>query len=69
LALLKACESFKEKTLFCYRISAAKNKKMLDLVSTVFPFLISVRELHNTMIDSGTLATCEFDTSLRQFYA
>jgi hypothetical protein len=69
LTLLKACESFKEKTLFCYRISAAKNKKMLDLVSTVFPFLISVRELHNTMIDSGTLATCEFDTSLRQFYA
>src|ERR1700686_5451109 len=24
LALLKACESFKEKALFCYRISAAK---------------------------------------------
>ena len=23
LALLKACESFKEKALFCYRISAA----------------------------------------------
>jgi hypothetical protein len=25
-ALLKACESFKEKALFCYRISAARNE-------------------------------------------
>jgi hypothetical protein len=42
---------------------------MLDSVSTVFPFFISDRELHHTMIDSGTLATPKFDTSVRQFYA
>jgi hypothetical protein len=69
LALLKACESFKEKKLFCYRISAARKQKNADSVSAVFPFFISARGLHNTMIDSGTLPTWEFDTSLRQFYA
>jgi hypothetical protein len=41
LALLKACESFKEKALFCYRISAARKQKKRDFVSTVFFFLFS----------------------------
>ena len=36
-ALLKACESFKEKALFCYRISAVPKEEPSPL-SGVFPF-------------------------------
>ena len=41
-ALLKACESFKEKALFCCKISAARNENSGN-DSGVFPFLISFR--------------------------
>src|SRR5882757_1423455 len=47
LALLKACESFKEKTLFCYRISAAKNKKNAGLSFDRLSFFFFSRVAHH----------------------
>jgi hypothetical protein len=38
-ALLKACESFKEKVFFCCRISAPRNENFLRKLRACFPFL------------------------------
>jgi len=38
-ALLKACESFKEKQLFCFTISAARKKFYRQSRSPLFSFL------------------------------
>jgi hypothetical protein len=40
-ALLKACESFKEKLLFCFRISAAEKNKSANSLASVFPVCVS----------------------------
>jgi hypothetical protein len=55
-ALLKACESFKEKALFCYRISAAKKEKIAPRCLAHFFFLNFPHLLRDGMADSGTLA-------------
>jgi hypothetical protein len=68
-ALLKACESFKEKALFCYRISAAKKEKIAPRSLAHFFFLNFPHLLGDGMADCGTLAKSQFDTSGRQFYA
>ena len=69
LALLKACESSKEKALFCYRISAAKKEKIARRWLARFYFLNFSHLLPDRMADSSTLAKSQFDTSGRQFYA